>query len=137
MMAAIWLDAEKLETGGLYVIVIFFALLTSAGDVLMAKAMSTIGDLGVVREREGWRAMVRRVITSGWFWLAITAMASSFFSLLLALDWANLSLVAPLSSALVFLVNTLMAKFFLKENVDFRRWAAALLVFCGVLLIKH
>jgi len=119
----------------LWIVVVLFALLTSAGDVLMSKAMSTIGDLGKLRSEHGTWTMLERIFTSGWFWLAITAMASSFFSLLLALNWADLSLVGPASSALVFITNTIMAKFFLRENVTRRRWSAALLVCAGVILI--
>jgi drug/metabolite transporter (DMT)-like permease len=64
-------------------------------------------------------------------------MALGFFSLLFALSWADVSLVGPASASLTFLTNAIAAKFFLKENVDRRRWFAAMLVACGVVLIAH
>jgi len=62
-------------------------------------------------------------------------MAAAFFSLLFALSWADVSLVAPASASLTFISSAVAAKVFLKEAVDARRWAAALLVAAGVALI--
>ena len=64
-------------------------------------------------------------------------MALSFFSLLFALSHADLSLVAPASASLTFVTNAVAAKFFLKENVDRRRWIAAVCVCAGVVLMAH
>ena len=64
-------------------------------------------------------------------------MAASFFSLLWALNKADLSFVGPASSAMTFVTNTLAGKYFLKENVDKRRWTATALVCLGILLIAH
>jgi drug/metabolite transporter (DMT)-like permease len=52
-----------------------------------------------------------------------------------ALSWADVSLVAPAAASITFLSNAIAAKFFLHEKVDKRRWMAALLVGCGVVLI--
>lgn len=121
----------------IWVVLVMFVFFTSAGDVLMAKAMALIGDVGEIRKREGLFAVVRRIFSSGWFWLAVTAMASSFFSLLTALNWADLSFVGPASSALTFIVNTIAGKLYLKEAVNGRRWLAAGLVCIGVFLISR
>jgi drug/metabolite transporter (DMT)-like permease len=64
-------------------------------------------------------------------------MALSFFSLLFALSHADLSLVAPASASLTFVTNAVAAKIFLKENVDRRRWIAAVCVCAGVILMAH
>ncbi len=64
--------------------------------------------------------------------LGIGAMAVAFFSLLFALSWGDVSLVAPASASLTFVGNAAAAKFFLHERVDRRRWMAAALVACGV-----
>ena len=121
----------------IWIVLAMFVFFTSAGDILMAKAMCLVGDLGEIRHREGTLAAVKRVFSSGWFWLAVSAMASSFFSLLTALNWADLSFVGPASSALTFILNTIAGKFYLKENVTGRRWIAAGLVCVGVFLISH
>jgi hypothetical protein len=43
--------------------------------------------------------------------------------------------VGPASASLTFVTNAIAGKFLLHENVDHRRWMAALLVGSGVLLI--
>jgi drug/metabolite transporter (DMT)-like permease len=53
------------------------------------------------------------------------------------LSHADLSLVAPASASLTVVTNTIAAKLFLRENVDKRRWLAALCVCIGVVLLAH
>jgi drug/metabolite transporter (DMT)-like permease len=121
----------------IWIVLGMFVFFTSAGDVLMAKAMALVGDLGGIRQRHGTLVAIKVVFTSFWFWIAVLAMASSFFSLLTALNWADLSFVGPASSALTFILNTFAGKFYLKERVTARRWLAAGLVCIGVFLISH
>jgi drug/metabolite transporter (DMT)-like permease len=71
------------------------------------------------------------------FLIGITCMALSFFSLLFALSDADLSLIAPATASLTFITTAAAAKLFLKENVDSRRWIAALFVCAGVLLLAR
>jgi drug/metabolite transporter (DMT)-like permease len=112
-------------------------LFSTAGDVLLAYAMRNIGDLGEIRIQHGLMESIRRVVSSGWFMLGLLCMACSFFSLLFALSWADVSLVAPASASITFVTNAIAAQIFLKENVDRRRWFAAIFVAGGVLLLAH
>lgn len=109
----------------------------TAGDVLTASAMRKIGDLDAIRARHGLSGAIRAVVGSFRFFLGVACMALSFFSLLFAVSNAHVSLVAPASASLTFVTNALAAKFFLKENVDRRRWLAAILVCGGVALLAH
>jgi uncharacterized membrane protein len=109
----------------------------TVGDVLIASAMRQIGDLDVIKARSGLPGAIKAVITNLRFFLGVAAMAASFFSLLFALSHADLSLVAPASASLTVVTNTLAAKIFLKENVDHRRWLAAICVCFGVALLTH
>ena len=118
-------------------ILIVFILLSSTGDILLSKAMTIIGDVGQHREKSGVFGTALRVFSCGWFWLAISAMAGSFFTLLIALNRADLSFVVPASSSFSFVLNTLAAKFYLREAVDVRRWSAAALVCVGVFLLTR
>ena len=118
-----------------WLLLVGFVAFTTAGDVFLAKAMTRIGDLGELRKRQGVFACVAAVLRSGLFWIAIVNMALSFFSLLTALNWANLSFVGPASSALTFVANIVAARVFLGENVDRRRWLATAMVCVGILLI--
>lgn len=110
-------------------------LASATGDVLIALAMQRIGDLGELRQRHGFAAVVVRVLTSGVLFAGILFMAIAFFSNLVGLSWADLSLVGPASAALTFIANALGAKFFLHEDVDRRRWLATIFVCCGVVLL--
>jgi drug/metabolite transporter (DMT)-like permease len=108
---------------------------STAGDVLLSLAMKKIGDLGELRRRLGLGAVVNRILTLSTFWMGIACMMVAFFSLLVALSWADVSLVAPAATSLTFLTTALAAKFFLNENVDRRRWISAVLVGVGVALL--
>lgn len=112
-------------------------LFSTTGDVLLAYAMRSVGDLGEIRVQQGLLAAIRRVITNPWFMLGVFFMALAFFSLLVGLSWADVSLVAPASASLTFVTNAIAAQIFLKENVDGRRWLAAVFVAGGVLLLAH
>ncbi|MGH9600852.1 MAG: EamA family transporter [Terriglobales bacterium] len=111
-------------------------LASTAGDVLLSHAMRRIGDLGELRRRSGLTHVLGQVLLNGTFLLGVGCMAVAFFSLLVALSWADVSLVAPASASLTFVTSAMAAKFFLRENVDRRRWAAALMVCVGVALLN-
>ncbi|MBV8672787.1 MAG: EamA family transporter [Acidobacteriaceae bacterium] len=108
----------------------------TAGDVLIAAAMRGMGDLDQIRARSGLGGAIAAVLGNWRFLSGVFFMALSFFSLLFALSNADLSLVAPASASLTFVTNAVAAKVFLKENVDRRRWIAALFVCAGVALIS-
>jgi drug/metabolite transporter (DMT)-like permease len=109
----------------------------TAGDVLVALAMRRIGDLGDFRRHRGWLPMVLRVLSSGALFAGIFFMTIAFFSNLVGLSWADLSLMGPASAALTYITNAVAAKFFLKEEISGRRWMATAFVCCGVLILTH
>ncbi|MHB1022494.1 MAG: EamA family transporter [Acidobacteriaceae bacterium] len=109
----------------------------TAGDVLTAGAMRRIGDLDDIKAHSGLLGAIHAVVGNGMFVAGVFCMALSFFSLLFALSWTDVSLVAPASASLTFISNAFAAKIFLKENVDRRRWIAAIFVCAGVALLAH
>ena len=111
-----WADAAMIGA-----IVVF----ATVGDVLIAAAMRSIGDLDDIKAARGLSGAILAVLGSVRFVGGVFFMALSFFSLLFALSHADLSLVAPASASLTFVTNAVAAKIFLKENVDRRRWTAA------------
>ena len=113
-------------------IVVFFSVV---GDVLMSRAMKQVGDVHELWRRSGLWAVAGRVLSNPNFFLGVTAMAVAFFSLLFALSWGDVSLVAPAAASLTFIGNAFAAKIFLHEKVDRRRWIAAVLVAGGVALL--
>jgi drug/metabolite transporter (DMT)-like permease len=118
-----------------WVVIVVLALESTVGDVLITGAMKQIGDLQELRRRHGLFHVVSRVLASGTFLPGVFFMALAFFSLLLALSWADVSLVGPASASLTFLTNALAARIFLHERVDRRRWLAAAFVAAGVALL--
>jgi drug/metabolite transporter (DMT)-like permease len=106
-----------------------------AGDVLLSRAMKQIGDLGQLRRRRGLVFVALLVLRNRYFVLGVLCMAVSFYSLLFGLSWNDVSLIGPAAASLTFVANAIAARFFLHERVDGRRWAAALLVAAGVVLM--
>jgi multidrug transporter EmrE-like cation transporter len=119
----------------LWIAIAMIVLASSIGDVLLSSSMKRIGDLDELRARCGVLAIVTAIFREKRFLVAIAFMSIGFFSLLTALSWGDASLVGPASASLTFVVSAILAKFFLKEEVDHRRWISALLVCVGVVLL--
>ena len=113
-------------------VVVFFSVV---GDILIARAMKQVGDVHAIVRQSGVWTVVGRVLSNSNFFLGVAAMAVAFFSLLFALSWGDVSLVAPAAASLTFIGNAFAAKIFLHERVDRRRWIAAVLVAAGVALL--
>lgn len=111
------------------------ALSSCAGDVLLARGMRQIGDLGELWRQRGFFVVGLRVLHNRYFLLGVGCMTLAFYSLLYGLSWNNVSLIGPAAASLTFIANAIAAKLFLHERVDARRWAAALLVAGGVVLM--
>jgi drug/metabolite transporter (DMT)-like permease len=122
---------------GVYTWSAIFAIVFASvvGDVLLARAMRQVGDVGALRRRSGLGVVIRRTLGNTNFFLGVMAMAVAFFSLLFALSWGDVSLVAPAAASLTFIGNAVAAKIFLHERVDQRRWIAVVLVAAGVALL--
>lgn len=112
-------------------------LLSTAGEVLTAAAMKSIGDLDDIRAQSGLKGAIHAVVTCPLFFAGVGFLALAFFSLLFALNHLDLSLVAPAAASLTLVTNAVAAKLFLHENVDRRRWTAAVCVCIGVYLLAH
>jgi drug/metabolite transporter (DMT)-like permease len=112
-------------------------LTATAGDVLIASAMRRVGDLDQIKKARGLRGAAWAVVSEGRFAAGAACMALSFFSLLFSLSHADVSLIAPAAGSLTFVTNAVAAKWILHENVDRRRWMAAIFVCCGVALLNR
>jgi drug/metabolite transporter (DMT)-like permease len=112
-------------------------LCSTAGEVLTAAAMKSIGDLDLIRQHSGIGGAVKTVVKCPPFLAGVSCLALAFFALLFALNHLDLSLVAPASASLTLVTNAVAARWFLHENVDHRRWTAALLVCVGVYFLAH
>jgi drug/metabolite transporter (DMT)-like permease len=115
--------------------ILAIVLSSSAGDVLLSRGMKQIGDLGKVRRKHGFNFVMVEVLRNRYFLIGVVCMAISFYSLLFGLSWNEVSLIGPAAASLTFVANAFAAKIFLHERVDRRRWAAALFVAAGVVLM--
>ncbi|MGA7525088.1 MAG: EamA family transporter [Acidobacteriaceae bacterium] len=121
-----------LATAGMIAAVVVTA---TAGDILTASAMRQVGDLDRIRSERGLFGAAGAVLRNERFGMGVVCLALSFFSLLYAFSHRDLSLIGPAATSLTFVTNALAAKFFLHENVDRRRWMAAICVCVGVALV--
>lgn len=106
---------------------------TVLGDLLQTIEMKKVGAVDDFRPNM-LRRLLREMASRKFLILAVLLMAISFFAFMKLLSVADLSFAVPASAASV-VVETILAKLVLKENVNLRRWAGAGLVACGVALL--
>ncbi len=114
--------------------IVCVATLAVTGEVFTAGAMSSL-DFDALRVESGMSGAIRAVMTNPKFLAGVLAMTLNFFAMLYTLSVVDVSLAAPATAALTYIGNAFAAKLFLRENVDRRRWMAALFVVVGVVLL--
>ena len=107
---------------------------TTVGEVCQAIGMRRHGEIrdfrpGAIGRAMGLLAQNRFII------LSVVAMAVSFFAYLGLLTIADLSFAVP-ATAVTYVLETVLAKYVLKEQVNWLRWAGASLVIFGVALVS-
>lgn len=105
---------------------------TIASDLLQSYEMKRSGAQSV--GARGLAKLLQMIVSRKFLILAIACMAVSFFAFMALVQRAPLSFAVPASAATI-VFETVLARFFLKEVVGFRRIAGAVLVSIGVLLI--
>jgi drug/metabolite transporter (DMT)-like permease len=108
-------------------------LATVLADVFQTLGMRRHGEIHDFRPGALGRAAA--ALARNWCVIvAVAMMAVSFFAFLTLLSVADLSFAVPATAA-SFVIETVIAKHFLRERVTWRRWAGAGLVACGVALL--
>lgn len=120
-----------------WLLILVVVVAATLGDAVLARGMKKMGDLDVLRRERGIFAVAGRVMSSPAFMIGIAAHAVAYFSLLAAFSHADLSLVGPATASLTFVATVFAGKFYLGEQVDARRWVAAILVCAGVFLLTR
>lgn len=117
-----------------WALVAVVALSTTAGDVLQSAAMKRHGEVKDFRPRAMARSL-RILVREPRMLAAIAAYAVSFFAFLRLLSVAQISFAVP-ATAVSYVLETILARYLLKERVTWKRWAGALMVACGVALLS-
>ena len=112
---------------------LFFICCSTGGEIAMTHGMKQVGEPESFRPSALLR-LVKKAICNGWIWFALPLLAASFYSLLVLLSWAPLSVVIP-ASAFNYVVGTLGAKYLLREQVSPKRWMGVIMVCIGVTLV--
>ena len=116
-----------------WVLLVVTAMATTAGDVLQSRGMKQHGEIRDFRPG-ALAGVLRRVARNRYVIAAIACFAVSFFAFLGLLSISPLSFAVPATAA-TYVVETVFAKYLLKERVTYLRWLGAVLVACGVVLI--
>lgn len=106
----------------------------------------TIGDLldsaGMKRQGEITDWSPRGLLRVGWgvlrnvyVMVGMPAMAVSFFALMALLSTTKLSFAVPITAS-GYILETALARYMLKEDVDWRRWLGTCLVAAGVICLS-
>jgi drug/metabolite transporter (DMT)-like permease len=108
---------------------------TTVGDVLKAKGMREHGEihefgLGAFGRVLAVLARNKLIIAS------VFCMAVSFFTFMALVSIADLSFAVP-ATAVTYVFETILARYFLKEHITWVRWTGAYLVACGVALLAQ
>jgi drug/metabolite transporter (DMT)-like permease len=107
---------------------------TTVGEILQAAGMRRHGEIRDFRPGALGRAMAV-LARNGFVIGSVLAMAISFFAYEGLLTVSELSFAVP-ATAITCVLETILAKYVLKERVDRMRWAGACLVICGVALVS-
>ncbi len=106
---------------------------TTLGDTLQTLGMRHHGEIHDFRP--GALGRVLGALARNWYVIAaVGMMAVSFFAFLTLLSLADLSFAVPATAA-SYVAETVIAKYLLKEQVTWKRWAGAGLVAGGLALL--
>ena len=112
----------------------FLAALSAAvGETLLSFAMKRSGqvDMG---DSSHWLNLFLSVVRNPYIFAGVLFLGVYFFLYLAALSWADLSFVLPLT-AVSYIFAAFLAKFFLKEDVTWLRWAGTIVIIAGITLV--
>ena len=116
-----------------YVVVMIAALSAAVGESLLSFGMRRYGSMNLA-EPSHWLVLVSSVVRNPYVFMGVVFLSIFFFLYLAALSWADLSFVLPLT-AVSYLFAALLAKFFLKEEVSWHRWAGTIVIVIGIALV--
>jgi len=117
-------------------IVLFIAICAQTlGDVCLTKGVKSIGEVNTLDPAKLFNIGVQ-VFTNPLVWTGIAILTLFFGLYLIALSWADLSFVLPVT-AFGYALNAFMSWRLLGEHVSFVRWAGTMIICLGVAVVSR
>ena len=120
------MSATKLRV---LLVMVLAVLAVSLGEALLARGMKQSNAAA-----GGFWNQVRGVVGNRYVVCGAVLMVTYFLLTSLALRWADLSFVLPLT-ALSFVIDAFLARYYLAEDVTPTRWLGAAIITVGVCLV--
>jgi len=112
------------------VVLMVLAVATLAlGEATIARGMKQAGATA-----GGWWPAARAAITNAWVVAGVVLLGLHLLIYATALAGADLSLVMPITAA-SYPLGTILARFFLHEEVNLARWAGTAIIAVGVAVV--
>jgi drug/metabolite transporter (DMT)-like permease len=106
---------------------------TTASDLLQSREMKRHGEIRDFRIGR-WGRIMAAALARRYLILSIVFMTVSFFAFLALLSIADLSFAVP-ATAGSYVLETVLARCWLRENLSWRRWLGAACVAAGVAML--
>jgi drug/metabolite transporter (DMT)-like permease len=115
-------------------LVILLATFSAAiGESLLSFGMKRSGQVDIGSASQ-WGQLVLSVVRNPYVFIGVVFLALFFFLYLAALSWADLSFVMPLT-AMSYIFAALLARFMLREDISWFRWAGTAIITLGIILV--
>ncbi len=115
-----------------WLLVILIVVATVASDLLQSYEMKQAGEQSV--SAGGFARLLHTIARRRLLILGVAGNALSFFAFMALVQREPLSFAVPASAA-SYVLETLLAKFILHEQISTRRAAGAMIVLAGVVLV--
>jgi drug/metabolite transporter (DMT)-like permease len=120
---------QSIDKGKLALLMLAAVAVLAVGEAVIARGMRQVGESG-----GGWLAGARAAAGNPWVVGGVLLLGLHLAMYATALAGADLSLVMPLTAA-AYPLSTLLARFFLHEEVHPARWLGTLVITAGVVLV--
>jgi drug/metabolite transporter (DMT)-like permease len=116
-----------------FVVILIATISAAIGEVLLSYGMRKNGEVDLSVPSQ-WIDLILSVVRNPYVLAGVVLLAVFFFLYLASLSWDDISYVMPLT-AMSFIFVALMAKYVLKEDVSWHRWAGTVLIVIGIAFV--
>ena len=115
-------------------LVVLIVIPGTIGDLLMSAGMKRHGEV-TDWSPSGLLRLCRDLAHNLYIIASLPAMAVSFFAMMALLSVTAMSFAVPITAS-SYILETALAKYYLKERVDWRRWVGVIFVAIGITLLS-